>query len=273
MEFLNIGGGEILVIALLALILFGPEDIVNMMRKIGQFTRRTQQMWRQLSATVQEELDVSELEEAVAEVKATTAEAQEALNEIGASVREVSEELERNVSQTQRELKAQADESAAALKEVAAEKTGVDETQEVISDLNSVVSETQQALALAQESMDNVADKSAEQVGGTQRDVPEPSESAHISPEDSHSVSLDRKLAPLESTNEDESTVPGDASRDESQPTLNEPAAESSVPTDKQSDVPPAQEELSGEGNTDTSASAETESDDPVPTGAPRPQG
>ncbi len=35
MDFLNIGGGELLVIVLLALILFRPEDIYKAMRTLG----------------------------------------------------------------------------------------------------------------------------------------------------------------------------------------------------------------------------------------------
>jgi len=151
MEFLNIGGGELLVIALLALILFGPEDLAKMMRKIGEFARRTQQMWRQLSTTVQEEMDVSELEEAVAEVKATTVEVQETLKEIGSSVQEVSAELERNVSEAQREIEVQADESAAALKKATTEQVPTGEASSAISDLSDAVTEAQETLAQALE--------------------------------------------------------------------------------------------------------------------------
>ena len=50
MEFLNIGGGELLIIVLLAIVLFGPEDILRIMRTIGGYVRKIQLMWTQVSS-------------------------------------------------------------------------------------------------------------------------------------------------------------------------------------------------------------------------------
>ena len=55
MQFLNIGGGELLVIVLLALVLFGPEDILKIMRTVGKYTRGIQRMWSQVNNSLREE--------------------------------------------------------------------------------------------------------------------------------------------------------------------------------------------------------------------------
>lgn len=115
MEFLNIGGGELLVIALLALVLFGPEDIVKMMRTIGKYARQARDMWSQFSSGIQQELQTDEIQEALSDTQATMAEAQEALKSLTTSVGDIKSTVEKDVSQAQRSVKSQAAESAAAL--------------------------------------------------------------------------------------------------------------------------------------------------------------
>lgn len=81
MEFLNIGGGELIVIVLLAIILFGPEDILKIMQTIGGYVRKIQQMSagvlkgdyipEEIKETIKEtQASVAELQKTVADVKA-----------------------------------------------------------------------------------------------------------------------------------------------------------------------------------------------------------
>lgn len=100
MEFLNIGGGELLALILLAIVLFGPEDIVSLMRTIGGYTRKVLQMWRQVSQgfNLEEELlRDADLKETLEETKASIDEAKETLSEVktlmDASAEEISEDL------------------------------------------------------------------------------------------------------------------------------------------------------------------------------------
>ncbi len=92
MEFLNIGGGELLIIVLLAIILFGPEDILKIMRTIGEYTRKIQQMWAQMSAGLKgefitDELIPGEMQETIKETQASVAEIQKTLAEVTASAK------------------------------------------------------------------------------------------------------------------------------------------------------------------------------------------
>ncbi len=115
MEFLNIGGGELLVIVLVALILFGPEDILKMMRTVGRYARQARDMWSQFSSGIQQEFESEEIQEALEETKATVSEAQEAIAALKTTVGDIKTTVEGDVSQAQRSMKAQAAESAAAL--------------------------------------------------------------------------------------------------------------------------------------------------------------
>ena len=90
MEFLNIGGGELLIIVLLAIILFGPEDILKIMRTIGEYTRKVQQMWAQMSSGLKgefitEELIPDEVQETINETKASVSEIQKTLADVKTS--------------------------------------------------------------------------------------------------------------------------------------------------------------------------------------------
>ncbi|HNT76324.1 MAG TPA: twin-arginine translocase TatA/TatE family subunit [Anaerolineae bacterium] len=88
MNFFNIGGGEILVIILMALLLFGPKDIMNIMRTIGRYTRKASRAWAQLTAGLQGELLPDEVQDVVDETKASFAEVGDTFKEIGTVVKE-----------------------------------------------------------------------------------------------------------------------------------------------------------------------------------------
>jgi sec-independent protein translocase protein TatB len=90
MEFLNIGGGELLIIVLLAIVLFGPEDILKIMRTIGGYVRKIQQMWVQVSSGLKgefitDEMIPEEIQETIKETRDSVTEVQKTLSEIKTS--------------------------------------------------------------------------------------------------------------------------------------------------------------------------------------------
>ncbi|MFP4396164.1 MAG: twin-arginine translocase TatA/TatE family subunit [Anaerolineales bacterium] len=53
MEFLNVGPGELLALALIGLILFGPEDLLRIARTLGDYVRSARQMWQEISSQLE----------------------------------------------------------------------------------------------------------------------------------------------------------------------------------------------------------------------------
>jgi Sec-independent protein translocase protein TatA len=60
MEFLNVGFGELLALALIGLILFGPEDLLRIARTLGGYIRSAQQMWREVASHL--EVDLTDID-------------------------------------------------------------------------------------------------------------------------------------------------------------------------------------------------------------------
>ncbi len=63
MDLFNVGAPEVVVLILLGLLLFGPEDLVRIARKVGGLMNSLQQMWYDLSASMEMELDEAEQNE------------------------------------------------------------------------------------------------------------------------------------------------------------------------------------------------------------------
>ncbi len=92
----GIGGLEILVIGLLALIVVGPKDLPLMMRKVGQFLARARAMASEFRSSFDEMARQAELDELRKEVEALRnaqavplgAEAEEAFRDIDRSLKE-----------------------------------------------------------------------------------------------------------------------------------------------------------------------------------------
>lgn len=88
MEFLNIGGGELLIIVLLAIVLFGPEDILKIMRTVGEYARKLQQIWATLRGELNtDDIVPAEIKETIKETKASMADLQKTLADISASAK------------------------------------------------------------------------------------------------------------------------------------------------------------------------------------------
>jgi Tat protein translocase TatB subunit len=56
MDFFGIGSWEVLVIAILALVILGPKQMIVLARKAGELLRRLQQEWEQTYGTLQREM-------------------------------------------------------------------------------------------------------------------------------------------------------------------------------------------------------------------------
>jgi sec-independent protein translocase protein TatB len=69
MDFLGVGGGELLVIATIALIVVGPKDLPVLLRKLGQFTARMRGMAAEFRASFDEMARQTELEELRKEIE------------------------------------------------------------------------------------------------------------------------------------------------------------------------------------------------------------
>lgn len=80
MDLFNIGGGELLILALLALILFGPEDIIKIARTAGKYIRDAQQMWGQVVKSLQQDILDQELKETLQETQTTIGEVKKTLS-------------------------------------------------------------------------------------------------------------------------------------------------------------------------------------------------
>lgn len=89
MNFFNVGLGELLVIILLALLLFGPQDILNIMRAIGKYTREASYKWAQLSAEFRRDFLPEEAQQVVEETKASFADMNSALDEVQKTMSEM----------------------------------------------------------------------------------------------------------------------------------------------------------------------------------------
>ena len=62
MDFLNIGAGELLVIGLIGLLLFGPEDLLRVARTVGGYIQKARQMWADVSSSLETDLLLAEQE-------------------------------------------------------------------------------------------------------------------------------------------------------------------------------------------------------------------
>ncbi|MEW6033508.1 MAG: twin-arginine translocase TatA/TatE family subunit [Chloroflexota bacterium] len=59
MDLFGMGPGEILIILVVALLVFGPERIVDVGRSLGRFSRRVSQAGRDFTRALEEEVDSS----------------------------------------------------------------------------------------------------------------------------------------------------------------------------------------------------------------------
>ena len=70
MDFLGVGGGELLVIAVIALIVVGPKDLPVLLHRVGKFTGRMRAMASEFRASFDEMARQAELDELRKEIEA-----------------------------------------------------------------------------------------------------------------------------------------------------------------------------------------------------------
>jgi len=87
-DFLNVGPWELIVVLIIAILVVGPERMVEIARKLGQYSRQLRQLSNEFLATLQAEVDLTEqgVTKAVDDVK------KDALSEVSAVVAKPSEE-------------------------------------------------------------------------------------------------------------------------------------------------------------------------------------
>lgn len=56
MEFFNIGAPELIIIVLIGLLLFGPEDLLKFARAANGYLRSAQRMWREVASQLEIDL-------------------------------------------------------------------------------------------------------------------------------------------------------------------------------------------------------------------------
>lgn len=209
MEFLNIGGGELLVIILLAIILFGPEDILRIMRKIGSYTRKIQQMWAQISAGLKgefipEDIVPEEIRETIAETKASVDEVKTTLAEVQTTVQADIDDTKTTVAEVKETLNEVDTSVKADIREIpktmraAAKEAITTKKEDVESAANEPSPETVQRVAALLKSSGNDVDTVAapdtvetpESTSSTSsvEDVTEPADVVPISPPAPHTI-------------------------------------------------------------------------------------
>ncbi|MBN2005918.1 MAG: twin-arginine translocase TatA/TatE family subunit [Anaerolineae bacterium] len=107
MNFFNIGGGELLVIILLALLMFGPKDIMNIMRTVGKYARAASRAWAQIVASLQGDLMPDEIREVVDDTQNSIKEVRQSFTDIGQSMNEIQTSVREDVKDLDQPLQVQ----------------------------------------------------------------------------------------------------------------------------------------------------------------------
>ncbi|MEA3307970.1 MAG: twin-arginine translocase TatA/TatE family subunit [Chloroflexota bacterium] len=48
MDMLNVGGGELLLVLLIGLLFFGPEELLKIARTVGSYLRQSKTLWSEI---------------------------------------------------------------------------------------------------------------------------------------------------------------------------------------------------------------------------------
>ena len=109
MQIFNIGGGEIIVIILLAVIFFRPQDIVTMMRQLGRWTRKAMRAWAEFSRSL-------EAEYATEDIARSSRIPRRPWTGVNAALKDISETVNGEVNEAGEILESEARDSARGLK-------------------------------------------------------------------------------------------------------------------------------------------------------------
>ncbi|HEY89381.1 MAG TPA: hypothetical protein G4N98_06575 [Thermoflexia bacterium] len=53
MDMLNVGGGELLLVLLIGLLFFGPEELLKIAQTVGGYLRQSKTLWHELLQTLE----------------------------------------------------------------------------------------------------------------------------------------------------------------------------------------------------------------------------
>lgn len=93
----DIGFGELLLIAVVALVVLGPERLPKAARFAGLWVRRARAQWYSVKAELERELEAEELKRNLQETQASLRQAQAALRDEADSVRQGLDTMRRQV--------------------------------------------------------------------------------------------------------------------------------------------------------------------------------
>jgi len=95
----DIGFGELMMIAVIALVVLGPERLPKAARTLGTLLRRVREGWESVRAEVEREIEAEELKQKLKEARdfmqQSGREVEESVREVGDSVREGAEQVRR----------------------------------------------------------------------------------------------------------------------------------------------------------------------------------
>lgn len=87
MDLFNVGSGEFLVLALLALLLFGPEELIKLLRTLREYSYKARRAWLHFSAELEQDVLTDE-------VKAVLQETRVSVDELQQGWRDIQQDLE-----------------------------------------------------------------------------------------------------------------------------------------------------------------------------------
>jgi len=125
----DVGFSELIVIALVALIVIGPERLPRVARTLGALLGRAQRYVNDVKADIQREVDLDEL-------KSIQSTFQDAAKSVEQSVNQVGEELHSTAESLNQDISAVAEDKAQAVAEVPAPAAAAGEIPSASSQLN-----------------------------------------------------------------------------------------------------------------------------------------
>ncbi len=102
--FLGIGGWELILVVVIAIIVAGPKRIAQWAYVLGQWTAQLQRMWSEVAVTLQKELDESGVDIKVPTSPPTRADLQRSLQDYGKQVMDAAGNPEKELKSIQRDL-------------------------------------------------------------------------------------------------------------------------------------------------------------------------
>ena len=94
----DIGFSELLVIAVVALIVIGPERLPKVARTAGHLFGRLQRYVNDVKADIQREMELDELKKLRSEFEDAARSVEQSVNEVGRDLRATSDELNRSIA-------------------------------------------------------------------------------------------------------------------------------------------------------------------------------